>query len=91
MAKALAGSTRSGAGRPVSISDTHRDVGIYELVKTRSSGYQTKIYLSVNRHQKSDKDAAEWLLDLNQFRYVDRSVQIRLEYRLTSTPPKPKR
>ena len=38
---------------------------------------------SVNRHQKVDKDAAEWLPDLNQCWYVDRVVQVRLEYRLT--------
>ena len=38
---------------------------------------------SVNRHQKSDKDAAEWLPDLNECWYVDRIVQVRLEYGLT--------
>ena len=37
----------------------------------------------VNRHQKSGKDAAEWLPDLNQCWYVDRTVQIRREYVLT--------
>ena len=29
---------------------------------------------SVNRHQKSDNDVAEWLPDLNQCWYVDRTV-----------------
>lgn len=38
---------------------------------------------SVNRHQKVDKDAAEWLPDLNACWYVDRVVQVRLEYGLT--------
>ena len=38
---------------------------------------------SVNRHQKSDKDAAEWLPDLNQCWYVDRIIQVRREYGLT--------
>ena len=38
---------------------------------------------TVNRHQKSEKDGAEWLPDLNQCRYVDRIVRIRLEYGLT--------
>ena len=38
---------------------------------------------SVNRHQKSDNDAAEWLRDLNQCWYVDRTVQVRREYGLT--------
>ncbi len=38
---------------------------------------------SVNRHQKSDNAAAEWLPDLNQCWYVDRTVQVRQEYGLT--------
>ena len=37
----------------------------------------------VNRHQKSDNDIAEWLPDLNQCWYVDRTVQVRREYGLT--------
>ena len=38
---------------------------------------------SVNRHQKSDNDVAEWLPDLNQCWYVDRTLQVRREYGLT--------
>ena len=38
---------------------------------------------SVNLHQKSDNDAAEWLPELNQCWYVDRTVQVRREYGLT--------
>ncbi len=38
---------------------------------------------SVNRHQKVDKDAAEWLPELNQCWYVERTVQVRREYGLT--------
>ena len=38
---------------------------------------------SVNRHQKSDKDAAEWLPDLNKCWFADRIVQVRLKYELT--------
>ena len=38
---------------------------------------------SVNRHQKVDKDVAEWLPELNQCWYVDRVVRVRLEYGLT--------
>ena len=37
----------------------------------------------VNRHQKSGKDAAEWLPDLNQCWFADRVVQVRQEYKLT--------
>ena len=38
---------------------------------------------SVNRHQKSDNDVAQWLPDLNQCWYVDRTLQVRREYGLT--------
>jgi hypothetical protein len=38
---------------------------------------------SVNRHQKVDKDAAEWLPELNGCWYVDRIIQVRREYELT--------
>ena len=38
---------------------------------------------SVNRHQKSDNDVAEWLPDLNQCWYVDRTLQVRRQYGLT--------
>ena len=38
---------------------------------------------SVNRHQKSDKDAAEWLPDMNTCWFADRIVQVRLKYELT--------
>ena len=38
---------------------------------------------SVNRHQKVDKDVAEWLPELNRCWYVDRVVQVRREYGLT--------
>ena len=38
---------------------------------------------SVNRHQKSDKDAAEWLPDLNKCWFADRVIQVRLKYELT--------
>ena len=38
---------------------------------------------SVNRHQKSANDIAEWLPDLNQCWYVDRTLQVRREYGLT--------
>ena len=38
---------------------------------------------SVNRHQKIDKDVSEWLPELNECWYVDRTVQVRREYGLT--------
>ena len=38
---------------------------------------------SVNRHQKSANGVAEWLPDLNQCWYVDRTLQVRREYGLT--------
>ena len=41
---------------------------------------------SVNRHQKSGKDAAEWLPDLNQCWFADRVVKVKREYGLTVDP-----
>ena len=38
---------------------------------------------SVNRHQKSGKDAAEWLPELNQCWFADRVVRVKREYGLT--------
>ena len=38
---------------------------------------------SVNRHQKVDKDPAEWLPVLNQCWYVARVIQVRQQYALT--------
>ena len=38
---------------------------------------------SVNRHQKIAKDVSEWLPELNQCWYVDRTVEVRREYGLT--------
>ena len=38
---------------------------------------------SLNRHQKSDKDAADWLPELNQCWFAERVVQVRLKYGLT--------
>lgn len=37
----------------------------------------------VNRHEKSDKDAAEWMPDLNRCWFAARVVAVRLEYNLT--------
>ena len=37
----------------------------------------------VNRQQKSGKDAAEWLPDLNHCWFADRVVKVRQEYQLT--------
>ncbi len=38
---------------------------------------------SVNRNQKSAKDAAEWLPDMNQCWFADRVVKVRQKYELT--------
>ena len=38
---------------------------------------------SVNRHQKSDKDAAQWLPHANQCWFVNRIIQVRKKYGLT--------
>ena len=41
---------------------------------------------AVNRDQKSDKDAAEWLPDVNQCWFADRVVQVKAKYNLTVNP-----
>ena len=41
---------------------------------------------SVNRHQKSGKDAAEWLPELNRCWFADRVVQVKQKYGLTVDP-----
>ena len=41
---------------------------------------------NVNRDQKSDKDAAEWLPDMNQCWFADRVVQVKAKYNLTVDP-----
>ncbi len=38
---------------------------------------------SVNRHQKSGRDAAEWIPDLNQCWFANRVVEVRQKYDLT--------
>lgn len=38
---------------------------------------------SVNRHQKSSKDAAEWMPETNQCWFADRVVKVRQKYELT--------
>ena len=38
---------------------------------------------SVNRHQKVDKDAAQWLPDLNRCWFANRVLQVRVKYQLT--------
>ena len=47
LAEALRASAQSGGGLSVSVIDTYRDIDIYALVRTKSSGYQTEIYLTV--------------------------------------------
>ena len=37
----------------------------------------------MNRHRKTDKDAAEWLPDLNRCWFADRVVRVRQKYGLT--------
>ena len=38
---------------------------------------------SVNRHQKRDRDAAEWLPDLNQCWFAKRVIDVKTKYQLT--------
>ncbi len=47
LADALRVSAESGGGLSVSVVDTHRDIDIYALVRNKSSGYRSEIYLAV--------------------------------------------
>ena len=47
LADALMGSVQSESGLSISIIDTHRGVDVYALVRTKSSGRQSEIYLTV--------------------------------------------
>ena len=66
-------------------SEAH-DSGLCAASRSTRSQFASDLTLaspSVNRHQKSGKDITEWLTDLNQCWYVDRTIQVRLKYRLT--------
>ena len=47
LAEALTMSARAGTGLSVSVVDSHRDIDIYSLLRTKASGYETEIYLAV--------------------------------------------
>ena len=47
VADALAMSAQAGGGLSVSIVDTHHDIDIFALVRTKSSGRESEIYLTV--------------------------------------------
>ena len=63
VANALAMSSESGGGLSVSVVDTHRDIDIYALLRTKSSGRESEIYLTV---LDSDSVAASPDLDTVQ-------------------------
>ena len=44
---ALRMSAEAGGGLSVSVVDTHRDIDIYALLRTKSSGRESEIYLTV--------------------------------------------
>ena len=75
----------------VARSEAH-DSGLCAAISTLRSQFASDLLNltlaspSVNRHQKSDHDAAEWLPALNQCWYVDRIVQVRRQYGLTIDP-----
>ena len=47
VAAALGMAAESETGLSVSVVETHREVDIYSLIRTRSSGYETEIHLAV--------------------------------------------
>ncbi len=75
-------STLSHAPRPTTAASAQR-------ILRRSGGFASGLLNltlaspSVNRSQKSDKDAADWLPDLNQCWFANRVVKVRQQYTLT--------
>ena len=67
LSDALRTSAESGGGLSVSIIDTYREVEIYVLVRTRSSGYDSEIYLTVLDSEtlaaSPDADAVREMID----------------------------
>ena len=47
LAEVLSAAAQGGGGLSVSVVDSHREIDIYSLLRTRASGYQTEIYLAV--------------------------------------------
>jgi hypothetical protein len=69
--EALGAAARSGVGLSVSVVDTHRESDIYALVRTKSSGRQSEIYLTVLDSEalaaSPDQDAVRVMVD----RHID--------------------
>ena len=67
LSDALRTSAEPGGGLSVSIIDTYREVEIYVLVRTRSSGYESEIYLTVLDSEtlaaSPDADAIREMID----------------------------
>ena len=71
LSDALRTSAESGGGLSVSIIDTHREIDIYALVRTKSTGRQSEIYLTVLDPEtlaaSPDADSAREIID----RHID--------------------
>ena len=67
LSDALHTSAESGGGLSVSIIDTHREIDIYALVRTKSTGRQSEIYLTVLDPEtlaaSPDADSAREMID----------------------------
>ena len=67
LAEVLRASAESGTGLSVSVTDTHREVDIYALVRTKSTGRESEIYLTVldadTLAASTDADAVRGVID----------------------------
>lgn len=75
----------------VARSEAHDSGMCAETVERRKEFARDLINLTlaspaVNRDQKGDKDAAEWLPDVNRCWFADRVVQVKAKYNLTVDP-----
>ena len=71
LAEVLGASARSGGGLSVGVIDTYREIDIYALVRTKSTGRQSEIYLTVLDSEalaaSPDHDAVREMID----RHID--------------------
>ena len=71
LAEVLRTSAESGVGLSINVIDTHREIDIYGLVRTKSSGRQSEIYLTVMDSEalaaSPDHDSVREMID----RHID--------------------
>ena len=84
----FSGTTETDIEHIVARTEAHDSGMCAETVERRKEFARDLLNLTlaspeVNRDRKSDKDAAEWLPDVNQCWFADRVVQVKAKYNLT--------